>query len=72
MDSKDAAALTEIREAMHDPNVSIRLPHTFTHGRGVQVYVKTRKVGPIILRSEGQTLADLLHMLGDMAERSTD
>lgn len=64
-------ALAEIRDALRDPNVSIKLPHTFTHGRGVQVYVKTRKVGPLLLLSEGQTLADMLHLLGTMAEETS-
>jgi hypothetical protein len=58
----------EMRDALKDPNLRIALPVTFTHGRGVQLYIKTRKVGPMILKSEGQTLADLLHMLGTMAE----
>lgn len=62
-------ALTQIREALADPNASIRFTQTFSHGRAVQVYVKTRKVGPFILPGEGQTLADVLHMLGTLAEQ---
>ncbi len=61
-------ALAEIRDALGSNDVSIRLPVTFTHGRGVQVYLKTRKVGPIILCGPDQTLGDMLKMLGDMAE----
>lgn len=60
--------LADVREALANPDVRIALPHTFTHGRGVQVYVKSRKVGPIILRDEGQTLADMLAMIGRLAE----
>lgn len=60
--------LEEMREALASPDVRIALPVTFTHGRGVQIYVKSRKVGPIILRSEGQSLSDLLAMVGNMAE----
>jgi hypothetical protein len=60
--------LDAIREALQSPDVRIALPHTFTHGRGVQVYVKSRKIGPIILRSGDQSLADLLTMIGNLAE----
>jgi len=62
--------LDEMREALRSNDVRIALPITFTHGRGVQIYVKSRKVGPIILRSGDQTLADLLHMIGTMAEEN--
>ena len=66
--SAESEAMTKIREALADPNVSIRFTQTFTHGRAAQVYVKSRKVGPFILPAEGQTLADVLHMLGSLAE----
>ena len=69
-DVRSDAALDAIRDALADPNVSIRLPHTFTHGRGVQIYVKSRKVGPVILRSENQTLADILRVVGNLAEEA--
>lgn len=62
-----SAELDELREALAGPNVSIRLVSTFTHGRGVQVYVKSRKVGPLIVPEGPQTLADVLHMLGTIA-----
>jgi hypothetical protein len=57
----------ELREALADPNVSIRLVPTFTHGRAAQVYVKSRKVGPLIVPQQDQTLAEVLHMLGTLA-----
>lgn len=68
MDERSEEVLAEMREALKSSDLEITLPHTFTHGRGVQLHVGRRKVGPIILRSEGQTLADLLHMVGMMAE----
>ena len=68
MSAAENEAMTKIREALADPNVSIRIVQTFTHGRAAQVYVKSRKVGPFILPAEGQTLADVLHMLGSLAE----
>lgn len=61
--------LAEIREALASPHVALKFVHTFTHGRAVQVYVKTRKVGPYLLPAEGQTIADVLHMLGTLAEQ---
>lgn len=66
----DAEVLAQIREAMTDPNVSIKLPMTFSHGVAAQVYIKTRKIGPLIIPSETQTLGDILKMLGDMADGS--
>lgn len=66
-DVYSAETLSQIKEALADPNVSIKLPVTFTHGRGVQIYVKTRKVGPIILPTGDQTLADILQMIGSLA-----
>lgn len=69
MDARSEETLAEMREALKRADLKITLPHTFTHGRGVQLHVGRKKVGPILLRSEGQTLADLLHMIGTMAER---
>lgn len=66
-DTRSDEALAEITRALQDPNASIRLPMTFTHGRGAQVYIKSRKVGPIIFPAEGQTLADVMAMLGKLA-----
>lgn len=62
------AAHAEIVEALASPHVRLALPVTFTHGRGVQVFEGRRKVGPVLLRSEGQTLRDLLYLVGDLAE----
>lgn len=68
--------LAVILEALEDPNGSIRLPFIFSmsdgpSGRGVQAYVRTRKVGPVIIpdRRNGQTLADVLTMLADLLEQ---
>jgi len=65
------ASLEEIAQALLDPNASIRLPVVFggPAPRAVQVYVKTRKVGPLLFPPEGGTLADTLSMLGQMVEQ---
>ena len=60
--------LAKMREALQSPDAHIRLVQTFTHGRGAQVMVKTRKIGPIIFPGEDMTLAEVMHMLGKMAE----
>ena len=63
----DDAVLAEIRVALQDSEVRIRLVHTFTHGRGAQVYVKTRKVGPLMLPREGEDVSHVLAVLGKLA-----
>ena len=68
---QETDALAQVREALGSSDVRLALVHTFTHGRGVQVYVKTRKIGPLIFPPEGGTLADTLHMLGAMAIEAT-
>lgn len=67
-DSLIMAALTinEIRDALIHPYGSMRIVQTFTHGRGVQIYLRTRKVGPILFPPEGQSLSDLLATIGSM------
>ena len=60
-------ALADIKEALRSDEVRLRLVYTFTHGRGVQVYVKTRKVGPLLLPAEGQDISDVLAMVGSLA-----
>jgi hypothetical protein len=64
----EEAALAAIREAMKHPEVALHLVYTFTHGRGIQVKIKTRKIGPLIFPANGGTLSDTLRMLGDMAD----
>jgi predicted RNA-binding protein YlxR (DUF448 family) len=64
----DNMVLGEIRDALTLPDASIRFVQTFTHGRAVQVYLKTRKIGPVIIVREGQTLTDILTMLGTLME----
>lgn len=66
--SADTVTLDSIREALASSEASIRLVYTFTHGRGAQVSVGRRKVGPIIFPTATQTLADVLAMLGHLAE----
>jgi hypothetical protein len=66
-DTKADDMLAEIRAAMKHPDVRLHLPLTFTHGVGVQVYIKGRKVGPLLFPPDGGTVADTLHMLGEMA-----
>lgn len=68
--------LDEIRQAMQSYDWQLDAVVTFTHGMGVQVYLRKpppsrgrRKVGPILFPSEGQTLADLLATLGSMTQR---
>lgn len=67
MTTPENQALAEVKAALQDSEVRIRLVHTFTHGRGVQVYLKTRKVGPLILPSEGENVSHVLAMLGSLA-----
>jgi len=68
--SKHAEALEELARVLRGEHGSIRTVLTFTHGRCAQVYEKTRKVGPVIIpdRENGQTLGDVLAMLGDLVE----
>jgi hypothetical protein len=68
MNDYETETLAKIREAMADPHVSIRLVPTFDHGTAAQVYVKSRKVSPLLFPGDGESLADVLHMLGTMAE----
>jgi len=67
MTDAEVDTLAKIREAMKDPNASVRPVLTFTHGMAAQVYVKSRKIGPVICTTEGQTLGDVFKMLGDFA-----
>lgn len=55
--------MDEIKEALLSGHGKIALIHTFTHGMCAQVYQKTRKVGPIIVPNQGQTVADVLLVL---------
>jgi hypothetical protein len=64
------AALAEIRAALQQPFVSLHLVTTFTHGRGVQVKIKTSKVGPILFPPEDGTVGDVLMMLAQMIDNN--
>jgi len=57
----------DLREALASNEASVRLVHTFTHGRGAQVFVGRRKASLIIFPTPDQTLADVLAMLGTLA-----
>ena len=63
---KSAETLAEIKAALHHPDACIRFQQTFNLGRAVQVCIKSRKVGPYIVPSEGQTTADVLRMLAGL------
>ena len=54
---------------MREPYVALHVVDTFTHGQGIQVQVRSRKIGPILFPSEGQTVGDVLAMLGYAARR---
>lgn len=62
------AALAKIREALASPGVALRLVDTFGHGTAVQVYVKSRKMSPLLYPPEGGSLSDTLKMLGELAQ----
>lgn len=68
--TEEEAALAEIRTALKQPFVSLHLVTTFTHGRGVQVKIKTSKVGPILFPPEDGTVGDVLMMLAQMMDDS--
>lgn len=61
----------ELAGLLATPGTTITLEHTFTHGRAVRVAPKGRRAKGVLLlpkRDEGQSLADVLKMLGDLAE----
>lgn len=70
MATNESEALADIKAALNDPQCSLRFVETFRYGTAVQVYVKSRKVGPFILPADGQTVADTLHMLGELRSES--
>lgn len=62
-------AFDQIRDALCNGG-RIEITYVFRlngkSGPGVQVFQKSRKVGPILIPTEDQTVADVLHMLGQM------
>jgi hypothetical protein len=68
MTADEQDQLGAVREAMKDPNVALHIVHTFTHGRAVQVKIRTRKIGPMFFPNEGEKLADVFRLLGSMAD----
>lgn len=57
----------ELKAALQGPNARIHLVETLTHGRAAQVFVKSRKVGPLLFPASGEDLSDVLHLLGQLA-----
>lgn len=66
--TEEAAALAAIKDALKSKDGSIRFVQTMSHGRGVQVHLKTRKIGPVLFPGQGQDLSDVLGMLGRLME----
>lgn len=64
---------TELAALLADPATSIRIVVTFTHGKVAQLFRSGKRVSPPIIpnRKEGQSLGDVLKMLGDLAEEET-
>lgn len=79
-----SAPLDQIRKALTTGGARLEVTRIYlnpNHKWGVQVHAQDgiqpgtgrwKKVGPIILPTEEQTLGDLLKMLGDMAAESDD
>lgn len=77
------AALARIRAAMsgvHGARLEVVPLLLSGKGSAVQVYEVTatesgrfrhKKCGPLIVPGDGQTVADVLHMLGDMTSEAT-
>jgi hypothetical protein len=68
MTTDEQDKLAAVRTAMKDPNVSLHIVHTFTHGRAVQVKIKSRKIGPMFFPNKGEKLTDVFRLLGSMAD----
>lgn len=66
----ESSELAEIATALGRHNAKITLVRTFTHGVCAQVWAGAKKAGPLIIpnRADGQSLGDVLHMLGTLAE----
>lgn len=65
-------ALDEIKRALVNHFGSIQIVRTFNMSTGkqmtgVQVKVKSRKVGPLLFPTEGEDLSDLMKMIGTLA-----
>lgn len=66
------STLEEIRYVLSGHDARIAIVYVFNHGMCAQVMANNRKVGPVLIpaREDGQSLGDLLHILGDMVEKS--
>ena len=67
--SDETEALEQVRTALRNPDMHLRLVCLIfgASGWAVQVYVKSRKVGPLLLPPEGGTVLDTLAMLDELA-----
>lgn len=72
MDASEQDALAGIRAALQDPNVSLHIVQTMSHGRGVQVKIKSRKIGPLLFPTEGKGPGSVLVMLGWMLDTNDE
>lgn len=65
--------LAQVRTALRDPDMHLRLVRLIfgTSGWAVQVYVKSRKVGPLLLAPVGGTVLDVLAMLDELTTEVT-
>ena len=67
----ESAVLAEIVAALREPDGAIRLTRLVfgPTRRAVQVVRRGRRIGPLLFPPDGGTLADTLHMLGELVER---
>jgi hypothetical protein len=68
MGESEQEALAEIRTALREPYVALHVVNTFTHGQGIQVQVRSHKIGPILFPAEGRGVGSVLEMLGQMLD----
>lgn len=72
--SREDQLAADLRAALQGRDWRIESVLTFTHGLALQVYAKPtgarafKKVGPLLIRSEDQTIGDMLLMLAAMAD----
>ena len=64
--------LVEMADALRGGHGQIALVYVFGHGLCAQVMVGRRKVGPLVIPTDGQTLGEVLAMLGDLVTRDPD
>lgn len=64
--------LVEMADVLRTGRGQIALVYVFGHGLCAQVMAGRRKVGPLVIPTDGQTLGEVLAMLGDLATRDSD